>query len=274
MIAGGQNSGGLLLDTLAVQPVAAYSAARKLRAAYAGSIYRARRSSDNAELDIGFNGNLLDSAALLAHTGAGSGNLATQYDQKSGAAANITTAVAADQPVLVLTGVLTTQNGSPAARSAGGSGAGLEAADVLGGNSSELMLQVVQVPSGGSTQYQYSFAASVGAFAPFSDSTYYWDVGANTAPNRVQSGAIAVNGTTDILTFINSVSLNRQEIWRNGVLVASDATGHNIATTRFRAYFQGIDYVHEMLVFNSAAAIAQRAAITANQAAFYGVTLP
>ena len=42
-----------ILDQLGVSAAAAYSL-RKLRAAYAGSAIRVRRSSDNAELDIGF----------------------------------------------------------------------------------------------------------------------------------------------------------------------------------------------------------------------------
>jgi hypothetical protein len=43
----------LILDQIGAPSAAAYSL-RKLRAAYAGNAIRVRRSSDNAELDIGF----------------------------------------------------------------------------------------------------------------------------------------------------------------------------------------------------------------------------
>lgn len=90
---------------------AAYST-RKLRSAYSGSALRVRRDSDNAEADIGFSGNDLNTAALLAHCGAGSGFLVTWYDQ-SGNARDIGQATAASQPRIVNAGVLDTQNGKP-----------------------------------------------------------------------------------------------------------------------------------------------------------------
>ena len=64
-----------VLDQVSVSSAAAYSL-RKLRAAYTGSAVRVRRSSDNAEANIGFasNGDL-DTAALLAFVGAGNGLL-------------------------------------------------------------------------------------------------------------------------------------------------------------------------------------------------------
>ena len=73
----------LLLDTY-TGAAAAYSL-RKLRTAYAGSAIRVRRSSDNAEADIGFTaGGDLDTTALLAHTGTGGsdiGYITKWYDQ-------------------------------------------------------------------------------------------------------------------------------------------------------------------------------------------------
>ncbi len=71
----------LILDQLSVGPTVAYSL-RKLKANYAGSAIRVRRSNDNAEADIGFNGTGdLDTAALISHVGANSGFITTWYDQ-------------------------------------------------------------------------------------------------------------------------------------------------------------------------------------------------
>ena len=57
-----------ILDQLSVAPAAVYSL-RKLRSAYTGSAIRVRRSLDNAEADIGFDGTDLDTTALINHVG-------------------------------------------------------------------------------------------------------------------------------------------------------------------------------------------------------------
>lgn len=64
---------------------------RRLSSSYAGSAVRVRRSSDNAEQDIGFSGAALDESALTAFVGAGNGDIVTFYDQ-SGNARHLTTA--------------------------------------------------------------------------------------------------------------------------------------------------------------------------------------
>jgi hypothetical protein len=79
---------------------------------YTGPVVRVRRSSDNAELDIGSVAGQLDTAALLAHTGGGSGFVATWYDI-SGNARHATQTTAASQPRIVNAGVVDTINGAP-----------------------------------------------------------------------------------------------------------------------------------------------------------------
>jgi hypothetical protein len=93
----------LLLD-LYPNAAAAYSV-RKLRTAYTGACIRVRRSSDNAEQDIGFSGNDLDTAALLAFVGSGNGFVTTWYDQ-SGNGLNLTQPTAGTQMRIVNSGVL------------------------------------------------------------------------------------------------------------------------------------------------------------------------
>lgn len=101
-----------LLDTYTGAAVA-YSV-RKLRAAYAGSAMRVRRSSDNTEEDIGFdaNGNL-DESALTTFVGAGNGFVTTWYDQ-SGNSRNATQSTAVNQPQIVSSGVVIKQNNKAA----------------------------------------------------------------------------------------------------------------------------------------------------------------
>jgi hypothetical protein len=93
----------LLLDSFP-NAAAAYSL-RKLRTAYSGSAIRVRRSNDNTEQDIGFVNNFLDTASLKTFVGANNGFVTTWYDQ-SDSARNATQTTAAQQPRIVLSGVI------------------------------------------------------------------------------------------------------------------------------------------------------------------------
>jgi hypothetical protein len=72
----------------------------KLKRKYTGKCLRVRRSSDNAEQDIGFVGTALDTTTLLAFVGAGNGFVTTWYDQ-SGSGFNLVQTTAASQPMIV-----------------------------------------------------------------------------------------------------------------------------------------------------------------------------
>lgn len=87
---------------------------RKLRTAYTGNAIRVRRSSDNSEQDIGFtlDGNL-DLQALADFVGTSNGLVVTWYDQ-SGSGVNATQATAAQQPAIVIDGVLQVVDNRPA----------------------------------------------------------------------------------------------------------------------------------------------------------------
>jgi PKD repeat protein len=101
----------LLLDAFP-NAEAAYSL-RKLRAAYTGDAIRVRRSSDNTEQDIGFNGsNGLDTTALTTFVGADDGFVVTWYDQ-SGNGRDVTQTSSANQPQIVSSGSVIAENGKP-----------------------------------------------------------------------------------------------------------------------------------------------------------------
>jgi len=100
----------LLLD-LYPSAAAAYSV-RLLRTAYTGNAIRVRRSSDNTEQDIGFSGGNLDTSALTTFCSGTNGFVTTWYDQ-SGNANNATQTTAANQPQIVSSGSVITQNGKP-----------------------------------------------------------------------------------------------------------------------------------------------------------------
>lgn len=118
-----------ILDTVTSATVA-YSV-RKLSSTYTGNCYRVRRSSDNTEQDIGFlsNGNL-DTAALKTFVGANNGFVTKWYDQ-SGNGNDMSQTTSANQPRVVLSGVLDRQNGRPCVRFLSASSTRLFTASVL-----------------------------------------------------------------------------------------------------------------------------------------------
>ena len=106
-------SSPLPLDLISASSAVAYSL-RKLRSAYTGSAIRVRRSSDNAELDIGFTtqGDL-DTASLLTHVGVGDGFVTTWYDQSGNGRHATKTISTVQQPKIVSSGAVVTENGKP-----------------------------------------------------------------------------------------------------------------------------------------------------------------
>jgi PKD repeat protein len=102
-----------LLDTFP-NAAAAYSL-RLLRLAYTGSAIRVRRSNDNAEQDIGFVNDVLDTTALLSFVGANNGFVVTWYDQ-SGNGHNASQTTQANQPRIVNGGVVELAGGVPSIR--------------------------------------------------------------------------------------------------------------------------------------------------------------
>jgi hypothetical protein len=86
---------------------------RLLTNTYTGSCLRVRRSSDNTEQDIGFNGSgLIDEVALTSFVGAGSGFIRIWYDQ-SGNGFDLNQATEANQPRIVNAGTIDKQDDYP-----------------------------------------------------------------------------------------------------------------------------------------------------------------
>lgn len=86
---------------------------RLLSSTYTGSCLRVRRSSDNAEQDIGFASGVIDTAALATFVGSDSAYVTTWYDQ-SGNGLNAVQATATRQPMIVNAGTNVTIGGKVA----------------------------------------------------------------------------------------------------------------------------------------------------------------
>jgi hypothetical protein len=100
-----------LLDTYP-NAAAAYSV-RLLKSDYTGNAIRVRRSSDNAEQNIGFVSGNLDTTSLTSFCSGTNGFVTTWYDQ-SGNGRNATQTTATNQPVIVTAGVVNLVNLKPA----------------------------------------------------------------------------------------------------------------------------------------------------------------
>jgi hypothetical protein len=85
---------------------------RLLDNTYTGFAIRVRRASDNAEQNIGFVSNVLDTASLETFCASTDGFVTTWYDQ-SGNTNDVVQSSASSQPQIVSGGVTLTENGKP-----------------------------------------------------------------------------------------------------------------------------------------------------------------
>lgn len=259
--------GGLLLDDVS-GAAAAYSL-RLLRTAYSGAAIRVRRSSDNAEQDIGFSGGGLDTSALSAFVGANDGFVATWYDQ-SGNGYDATQATTTAQPRIVGSGTIDTDSGAdPAPRF---NGAELVRADF---NPTTLAQPV-----------WYSFVAerAVGG------ARYFFDSADGAARNIVFSNGsveqmfagttVATTATQDTNRYLYSALFNgaSSKMWRNGSDVSPASSpgtqgmdGITIGA-RFSSTSHLFGYITEMVLWE-ADQTANRSTIEDNIATYYGITL-
>lgn len=92
---------------------------RKVNALYTGNDINVTRASDSTSQGIGFANNLMNTAALMVFCAATTCTVNTWYDQ-SGAGNSATQTTVANQPVIVVAGVLQVQNGRSSLRFNGG----------------------------------------------------------------------------------------------------------------------------------------------------------
>lgn len=89
---------------------AAYSYNRKLRTAYTGNAFRIRRDNDDAEEDIGFDGNAVSETEITDFVGSNSAYVVTEYDH-SGNGNDRTQSTANKQPLIVNAGTVSKVDG-------------------------------------------------------------------------------------------------------------------------------------------------------------------
>lgn len=131
---------------------AAYSL-RLLRSGYSGSAIRVRRSDDNAEQDIGFRNNELDTSTLETFSLGSDCFVTTWYDQ-SGNGKNTTQSTASNQPKIVSNGSTITEGTKPTLSFSAGNGL-LNTNEFVSGSNDRAIISVAKMISSGG--YIYGF---------------------------------------------------------------------------------------------------------------------
>jgi hypothetical protein len=222
-IVGSQIASASLLLDLYPSAAAAYSV-RKLRTLYTGNAIRVRRSSDNAEQNIGFTalGNL-DTTSLTSFCSGTNGFVTTWYDQ-SGNARNATQTTAANQPQIVSSGSVLTLNSKPSLQF-DGTNDGLFTANIVyttnnilgvavAKTNNNLVVQVIVsqndffvTPTGRSTLLAIDGATSKGQFF-FNNGTSYSTLSANTIANNTQFLMLNYSSANNYYASLNGSSGN------------------------------------------------------------------
>jgi hypothetical protein len=254
---------------------AAYSL-RKLRQQYNGPAIRVRRSSDNAETDIGFATNTdgIDTVALLAFTGANSGFVTTWYDQ-SGNGRNAAQATAVNQPRIVDAGVVETDGGRPTVRYPT-AGVGLATTVTSAGWFDAPSASIVSVARCTNTATARHIVGNRGGAGRFIRAQ-----GGGASYQLINTGALAmtVSGTTtnqNVVTYrYDGTTISG---WVNGGSATSAAAGYfsdPTATVSIGGSGGGsadwIGTISEIVVFASAISTTGRQTLERNQGSYYSI---
>jgi hypothetical protein len=229
---------------------AAYSL-RKLSSTYTGDAIRVRRTNDNTEQNIGFDGNYLDESALSNFCGSNDGRVVTWYDQ-SGSGFNITQPSAFFQPIIYdgTSGIIKNFN-KPAVKFA--TSKLIYNANPLMGNSQPYTAVVVVVPNNtsGGRQTFYDLGYSNSASEHGVDSGNF-----RTNSGQGSSVITTVSDNTHYLSFgvFDGTSTN---FTINGTLhnVTSGGTRTNqkinLGSYERGSYYLNNGFIHEFIFYTS-----------------------
>lgn len=252
-------AGNQLILDLYPNAAAAYSV-RKLRSDYTGSALRVRRASDNAEQDIGFVGNDLDTASLLTFVGASNGFVSTWYDQSTNAK-HMTQVLAASQVQIVFAGVLSEDGGKPSIKGATG-----KFFDVPTVSIASYLFSVTK--NSNTVQYQPLFGDLIVTGLVASN---VWDM-----RKRGDSSVLIIGTATStnqtVLSF--RTIANNCEFWANGISQGTDVTTNAYADATLSLRASGVgDYVGDIqeIICYSTNQDSNRTAIELNINTYYSI---
>jgi len=278
----------LLLDNYSGSAVA-YSL-RKLRYNYSGSAIRVRRASDNAEQDIGFVSNELDTTSLATFCSGTNGFVVTWYDQ-SGNSRNATQITTANQPRIYnsSTGVLLV-NSKPSLFF-DGSNDGLSHSAISGTKFAsftvskfETQLEIYQI-------IYSSKKSSGGSYSTFGASLLSYNNNTTMYFNTREGGSVGDTitysnpGTNQILFSAYNdgagAGTSNMKLFANGIEKGSSTNADPISFNASNYYDigqeRGVDpsslhgYIQEVIMYTSADQSNNRIGIETNINSYYGV---
>jgi hypothetical protein len=239
----------LPLDSITAS--AAYSL-RKLRAAFSGSAIRVRRSSDNAEQDIGFTGSELDTSALLAFCGADSGFVTTWYDQ-TGNGLHQAQPTATLQPIIVSAGALITRNGKVSMST---NGRYLQLYSFIPAMRSALFVGERSATNG--AFFEVSLSSLYRGFSLFSYGRDYEYFTSNFLNGNLTTSPTDVLNTLNVYTGVERFGTN-SSAW---ILIGKGTPGFGPTT-----------YMSEFIAFSTALSTTDRQTLERNQGTYFGITV-
>jgi hypothetical protein len=266
-----------VLDLISVIVSVAYGL-RRLSRFWTGAAIRVMRTSDDAELDIGFIGEDLDVVTLLAFVGLANGEIVIWYDQSGNGRHAVSTA--GRRPRIVNAGVLDIANGKPAVRFNGSntffSGVSLPLSQLT---LISVLNDVTQAPTirysigtGSGSPGRGIFSSFTGFVPPTPNASlgYIPDAGAPV----VQTGFLPTIGQSYVVSLTTTAT--ESSIWANG---GNNGTGGKITLNQLFIgqrgdnlwYYDG--YNSETIVFPSALSTADRQLLERNQGLYYKIAV-
>jgi hypothetical protein len=251
---------------------------RRLSRFWTGAAIRVMRTSDDAELDIGFIGEDLDVVTLLAFVGLANGEIVIWYDQSGNGRHAVSTA--GRRPRIVNAGVLDIANGKPAVRFNGSntffSGVSLPLSQLT---LISVLNDVTQAPTirysigtGSGSPGRGIFSSFTGFVPPTPNASlgYIPDAGVPV----VQTGFLPTIGQSYVVSLTTTAT--ESSIWANG---GNNGTGGKITLNQLFIgqrgdnlwYYDG--YNSETIVFPSALSTADRQLLERNQGLYYKIAV-
>jgi len=266
--------GGYLLDTYTTSLLAV--SLRKIRSAYSGNCIQVRRSSDNATQNIGFVGDVLDTASLLSFVGANDGFITTWYDQSPTANNLIAAGNNAFQPKIVNAGSLLTENSKPTITFDGNTNVFSISSPIVAQTNYSAFL-ILNTNSITSHSFSVLLNAAGGGFSLVTQPQGSGLVNAKIEKTGVVAYLTTSNFTAGFQSFTaisapskNKININNSSVGSN--TTATTYTGNttfvgNIANFNSAAHFGSFS---ELVLFNTDED-ANATSITTEQRAYYGI---
>ena len=279
-----------VLDLISVIVSVAYGL-RRLSRFWTGAAIRVMRTSDDAELDIGFIGEDLDVVTLLAFVGLANGEIVIWYDQ-SGNGRHAVSPTAASRPRIVVNGVLQTQNGKPEIRFDGVDDYLAAASPLIDTTHSLFILFTPTIENEFGTVFGQWKSGENGRFYVIANQVSVGPISAgrlNVANTSSTGGGgsggsaidVAISNTPTLITSISTTGSEQWKLFKNGAewdsaTISRVYTGVNSAIGSLNgtgSLFPFDGTVSELISFPSVLSTTNRQTLERNQGKYRSITV-